>query len=358
MFCYKCGKEAPLVDGLCEECYAKEHSLISLDTHYPVTICKYCDTFHYDIWRTFSYIEDIIDVIIDKAAGKRRIRVVEEFDAPTYDPLQVRYTVFPENDTFVVECEVYGRDDPFSDVAITEDHVIVVEPKYTVCPRCSKKYGGYYEAIFQIRRDGRPLTPDEMQYFIDEVSALSDAELEKNEMAFIAKVVTRKEGVDFQIGSLKFTKKLSRTLQDRYGGSIGESHRLVGFDRQEGKERHRTTIAYRLSRFEPGQFVFYRGSLWKVSSAIDKLSLENFDETITIDFKKVEKEANGGQLEIVEPETLREGLIASFNDGAELLSLDTYETYELDASDIPRGLSQGERVLFLLKDGRCHVVSP
>jgi translation elongation factor P/translation initiation factor 5A len=63
-------------------------------------------------------------------------------------------------------------------------------------------------------------------------------------------------------------------------------------------------------------------------------------------------------LEIVEPETLREGLIASFNDGAELLSLDTYETYELDASDIPPGLSQGERVLFLLRDGRCHVVSP
>ncbi|RZN44755.1 hypothetical protein EF808_07700 [archaeon] len=358
MFCYKCGKEARLVDGLCRECYVKEHSLITLETHYPVVICKYCDTYLYDVWRQFSYIEDIIDTILDKAAGKRRIRAVDDFGPPSYDPLQVRYKVIPEKETFVVECEVYGRDDPFSDVAITEDHVFVVEPKYTVCPRCSKKYGGYYEAIFQVRREGRPLTADEAQYFIDEVSSLSDAELEKNEMAFIAKVQTRKEGVDFQMGSLKFTKKLARTLLSRYGGSIGESHRLVGFDRQEGKERHRTTIVYRLSKFEPGQYVFYKGSLWKVANAVDKLSLETFDDAATIDFKKVEKEASEGQLEIVGSEFLRKGLIASFNDGAEVLALDTYETYELEAASVPKGLTQGDQVLFLIKDSRCHVVNP
>jgi nonsense-mediated mRNA decay protein 3 len=228
-----------------------------------------------------------------------------------------------------------------------------------VCPSCSKKYGGYYEAVLQIRREGRFLTKEEKNLFLSEVTRLSEAELESYNMAFITQVLPKKEGIDFQMGSLKVTKKIARALQSAYGGTIAESHRLAGFDRQAGKERYRTTVVLRLSVFEAGLFVLYDGRLWKVADALDKLLLRNFSEERAIDFKKVEKEHASGALEIIDKKALRPGMIASRDaEGAELLTLDSYETLPLAPELVVSGMDQGEQVLFFTRDGTHYAVSP
>jgi len=359
MFCYKCGKEAPLTDGLCAACYASEHSLLELKERYDITACKTCDSFQMEEWMPFSHVEDIIERIIQKEAGKARVVFVEDFSDPTHECIQCAYGMTYCDEYWLIESLFLGYDDPFSEIPIREEHDFELHFKFTVCPSCSKKYGGYYEAVLQIRREGRFLTKEEKNLFLSEVTRLSEAELESYNMAFITQVLPKKEGIDFQMGSLKVTKKIARALQSAYGGTIAESHRLAGFDRQAGKERYRTTVVLRLSVFEAGLFVLYDGRLWKVADALDKLLLRNFSEERAIDFKKVEKEHTSGALEIIDKKALRPGMIASRDaEGAELLTLDSYETLPLAPELVVSGMDQGEQVLFFTRDGTHYAVSP
>lgn len=359
MFCYKCGKETALIDGLCPECHAIERALIKLEQKYDIIVCKNCDTFLLGDWMPFSHVGDIAEKLLVKLAGKQAIEFVDEFMEPTHKFVQVKYSIVVHEEFYEVQTIFYGFSDSFATIATKEVHDFSLHFKYTVCLSCSKKYGGYYEAVFQVRKEGRFLTNDESELFIKEVYSFSDEEIKKNNMAFITQAIPKKEGVDFKMGSLKFTKKLARILQARYGGSVSESYRLCGFDRQGGKARYRTTIIFRMSQFEKGIFVFFQDKLWKVEQAIDKLTLRNFDDAITLDFKKVEKETNMGNLKIIESDGMREGILASVtNDGAELMAMDNYEVILLDHSSLPHGAIQGINVLFFGKNGKYYCVSP
>ncbi len=359
MFCYKCGKEAPLTDGLCSACYASEHSLISLKRRYDIVACKTCDSFQMGEWMPFTNVEDIMERIIQKAAGKDKLVFVEDFSNPVHEFIQCMYAMTYCDEYWIIEARFFGFDDPFSEVSIRENHVFELHFKFTVCPSCSKKYGGYYEAILQIRRDGRYLTQEEKDFYLSEVTRLSDVELKTFNMAFITQVLPKKEGIDFQMGSIKVTKKIAWALQSSYGGTVTESYRLAGFDRQAGKERYRATIAIRMPIFEKGLFVLYEGRLWKIVHAVGKLILRNFDEELVIDFKKVEKDHASGALEIVGEPLMRDGMIASRDEGgAQMLTLDSYETIPLTPQIMAEGMSQGEPVRFFERNGIFYAVSP
>jgi nonsense-mediated mRNA decay protein 3 len=60
-------------------------------------------------------------------------------------------------------------------------------------------------------------------------------------------------GLDFYLGSSSLGKLVSRALSQAFGGTIKESHKLVG--RKEGKDVYRTTYSVRLSDFRIGDFV-------------------------------------------------------------------------------------------------------
>lgn len=360
MFCYRCGKEAPLVGGLCRECYAKEHSLFSMAERYAVVACKTCDSFQLEEWMSFEHVEDIVERLMQREAGKLKLVFMEDFDEPRHEYVQVLYALtYYEEGYWGVQARFLGFDDPFSSIPILEPHDFELHFKFTVCPSCSKKYGGYYEAVLQIRRDGRFLTKEEKDSFLAEVTSLSEEETRQFNMGFITQVRIRKEGIDFQMGSLKVTKKIARALQSRYGGTVSESYRLCGFDRQAGKERYRTTVVLRLSSYEEGRFVFFEERLWKVAGATDKLILRSFAEERVLDFKKVEKEQAASSLALVEEACLTPGMIASLDDDyAEVLLMDTYETIPLSRACVPEGAQQGDAVRLYERDGIRYIVSP
>jgi len=359
MFCYKCGKECELIDGLCPDCYSELSHLILFDPKYNVIICSNCDTYLLGEWKEFNVIEDIIEDLVKQAAGKRKTIFVDATYEPDDLSLQVHYDFEMHEEYVNVELEAYGLPDAYSKLPRREQHAFVLYPKYTTCPRCSKMYGGYYEAIFQIRKEGRFLSREESDAFVEEVRKISEAELEKNSMAFVTKIIKRKEGPNLQMGSLKFTKKLARALQKQYGGNISESYRLTGYDRQEGKARYRATVVLRLSEFEAGRFVFYEDSLWKIVHSMDKVTLGNFDSTISLDFKKIEKESSQGNLRLVDESELTRALVVSLDEGGcQLMSYDNYSSLDLDLEKVPIGMSQGDEVLILKTPGGAYPVNP
>jgi len=359
MFCYKCGKESELTEGLCPECYSKSHHLFSFEKKYDVVICSNCDRYNLGEWKDFKVIEDIVEELVRRALGKRKALFTGELFEPSDLTIQVKYDMLMHEEYITINLEAHGFPDSYSSLPRTEKHSFIIFPKYTTCPRCSRKYGGYYEAVFQIRREGRFLTRQEIDDYIKEVDGISASELEKNKMAFITQVLKKKEGIDFQMGSLKFTKKLARALQKKYGGYVSESYRLTGFDRQEGKARYRASVVLRLSQLEDGNFILYDGGLWKISNSIGKVTLINFEESIALDFKKVEKELASGNLKMIDSKSLRGGMIVSIDETwSQVMFMDNYVTMELAGADIPKGARQGEKVEIYSEDGKYYISNP
>jgi len=332
---------------------------MSFDEKYDVTICRNCDSFLLGEWKEFGTVENIIEELVRHSIGKRNAMFTDSFSEPKDLTLQVSYEFDMHEEYISVELEAYGLPDAYSKLARREHHSFVINPKYTTCPRCSKMYGGYYEAIFQIRREGRFLTKDETEEFILEVSRISQTEMEKNNMAFVTKVIKRKEGPDFQMGSLKFTKKMARALQKDHGGSISESYRLTGYDRQEGKARHRATVVLRLSRFETGRYVLYEDGLWKISNSIGKITLVNFGSTLNLDFKKIVKELSMGNIRLLDKSELANGMVVSLDENqCQIMLYEGYSTLEVEPEDVPHSISQGDEVLVLRTLERTYVVNP
>ncbi len=330
-----------------------------MEAKYDVTICSNCDTFLLGEWKEFSVIEDIIEGLIVQAAGKRKVVFTDALTEPEDLKIQVRYDFDAHEEYIDVEAESYGLPDAYSKVPRRERHRFVVHPRYTTCPRCSKMYGGYYEATFQIRREERFLTSEESDFFVGKVNGMSAQELEKNSMAFVTKVIKKKEGPNFQMGSLKFTKKLARALQKEYGGGVSESYRLTGYDRQEGKARYRATVVLRLSQFEEGRFVLYDDRLWKIKHSIDKVTLGNFDTTLALDFKKIEKESSQGNLRLIEGPELSKAMVVSLDEGGcQIMVMDGYSSFDMEKGDLPEGIAQGDEVMVLRTADRNYIVSP
>ncbi|MHC1605590.1 MAG: NMD3-related protein [Candidatus Methanofastidiosia archaeon] len=359
MFCYKCGKEEELIGGLCKKCYSEEHALIAPHFKYEIPLCRNCNCFFLDGWRTFETSGEIVEVLVEKKAGKKHVRFIREFEKPSHDFLQVKYIIKHCGDYMDAHIEFLGFPNSFSETAVCEERDFKIFLRHTHCPRCIRMSGGYYEAIFQIRKEGRFLTEDEVGSFMDEVVLLSEKEMETNKMAFITEIKPRKEGIDFQIGSAKFAKKVARILKGRHGGKISESSKLSGFDRQKGKERYRNTVVLRLSQFEVGRFVFFREKLWKIVSSKDKIQLKNFEEILSVDIKKALKDKSAGELKLVDIGKMREGIISSLTKKeAQVMALDNYESVPIDRSAIPVGAKQGCKVLFISSDGRFYFVKP
>jgi nonsense-mediated mRNA decay protein 3 len=107
-----------------------------------------------------------------------------------------------------------------------------------LCKDCSRRKGGYYEAILQIRGE----VPGEIQ---NKVRNMLDSLTKKDRRSFITDVKALKEGVDFYIGSIRAARKVARNLKQEYGGRIRESPKLMGMDKH-GKKVYRVTIALRL----------------------------------------------------------------------------------------------------------------
>lgn len=127
-----------------------------------------------------------------------------------------------------------------------------------LCWRCRRESGGYYESIIQLRADGRKVLEDE----IDSVRRLIEEEIyseSENPKAFISKVVERKEGIDFYLGSKEIGRKVSKKIANEFGGKIKESKKISG--RADGRDLYRFTYLVRLPGFRRGDIVLDNNNL-------------------------------------------------------------------------------------------------
>ncbi len=265
LFCPRCGKETQQ-EGLCEACFADKYVVFDVPQVIEVVICAKCPSYKVgELWVTTKL--KTYEELAKKAANKN-IRMVLKVNKEVRDQAVSVSSDFINPNILrarvAVEGTIEGR--PVRTEADVEARI-----RKETCDVCSRIAGGYYEAIVQIRAEGRLPSKKEVarcMKMADDI--MVKAEKAGDRLAFVSDVMELPEGTDIYMGSTTSARQISRAIVNEMGGTIIESPKLVG--EKEGKGLYRVTFAVRLPEIVPGDIVRMHNSLVLVEKVGRRIS--------------------------------------------------------------------------------------
>lgn len=239
MFCVDCGEEKPIFrEGSCFECYVKNHQFTKGPSIFHLMQCKSCGAFRYKTHWKAEEFETIV---------KQNIK--NEFViSPELKNVEITLDCNKEEDAIFCKITFSGVLD---EKTVSEDHFVEIRLKYNVCDVCSKKFGGYHEAIIQIRPGQRKLSRekrDEMQTFVEDL--IRSMQEQGNRKLFLTDMGVEHGGLTFFISDKQAAYSIIKKVQDLFGGDIQVSTKNVGM--KDGKQLYRYTYLLRLLPFQQG----------------------------------------------------------------------------------------------------------
>ena len=249
--CPKCGEPSPL--GLCDRCRLEMAALLDCPGSVEVTVCPVCgSTLVRGRWKdSQASIEDLIsDAVADEIGTHQELK----------DP-EVSISVEKKNATqYLVSVHLSGT---FGEIPTEEECIVAATVRRATCERCSRMAGNYYEAIVQVRGSTGAPSPEELAESQKIAEAVTDTcFLKGDRLSFIQETKEVKGGIDLVVGSTAQGRSIARAIQERFGGSLQESYKLVGM--RDGKNVYRTSILARLPRLKAGDLIRARGTYLEV----------------------------------------------------------------------------------------------
>ncbi|MBP2143328.1 nonsense-mediated mRNA decay protein 3 [Methanococcus voltae] len=293
-FCYRCGHEGELLDGLCNLCYSQLNPLFTIDDRLTIEVCHMCGSYKRKLWcdpkseDTYAIMDEIAYFAVKDNLKKSNksidVQIIpkEAKQLPGGKHSRVEIPV-----TIIAEGRLIGekRDR-------TEEKEVVVYLTMVQCPRCSRCMSNYYEGTLQVRAMGRFLSEEERVELDDFVREEVSRRLKKDRMAFISKFIIQKEGLDYQMGSMGAIRNIASAIKTKYGGKSLETAKLVGVDKDTGKDQYRITVSIRIPQYAIGDVIAYNETICVVTAiSEDKTHLKILDnsEKISLNWNDVEK---------------------------------------------------------------------
>ena len=218
--------------------------------------CAHCKDYSMDgKWVTQPSVEAAVE-----EAAIQSIQVMEgaqvlEVGAEVIEADKLNFRV---NMQLAVECK---------GLRVEEERDTIVRVKGSVCGRCSKIKGSYFESTLQIRSRDRKLTVSEVDAILDRVQAMVEEMAAENREVFISKldrVVGGAGGADVYLSSNSAGKVISRNLADQYGAEVKDTAKLL--TKREGKDVYRVTYLVRLPAYRYGDVVMFRKRMYLVGA--------------------------------------------------------------------------------------------
>lgn len=345
--CYQCGKPAVL-DGLCTDCYEKDHPLIEVKTPLTLLACKKCGSVKIPGgWKKMTISaadsDDLwphqLDILLDTEVKPlvRGIEITIEEEKRLDRVLHIILKIIGKSHEDLPPHE--------------EQYNVEVRFSYGTCDTCGMKSGGYYEATLQIRADGRQLKEEEEDDIVRIVTEMTIAQYGSDDKAFVTKISSDRYGMDFQIGSDHLCRSIADVLESKYLAERKQNYKLVGQDKR-GKDKFRTTILIRLHRFGMGDFVKVLDKPCQVM-AMSKAGLTCFDLTQRQRFTMNPKSSKWRTLEYLASKNDRRKFMVTtrvYGQPAQLMDSETYEITELDESLLDNDVEAGSTVYGLTVD--------
>jgi nonsense-mediated mRNA decay protein 3 len=315
MFCVECGKEGSIFkDGVCIDCYLKTHSFTSGPSIIDLPICTHCNSYKYKNTWTTELLGDVLRRIV-----KNTFKI-----GPELNKIDINTECKEAKDG--MQCKVYisGFID---DVEITEEHDLDIRLKRTVCDVCSKKYGGYHEAIIQIRADKRTLTKDELNNIQLSVENLvENMQAKGNRTVFVTDIAEEHDGLDFYISDKNAAQIIAKNIKNQYGGVIKQSSKNIGM--KDSRQIYRMTYSLRLPSYKKGDFLELNNLFYQVVSIhgnkIKMIDLSDWTENLT-DIKAIHKAHILGGKELVKEMIL----VSQTENEVQIMDPKNYKTFEI-----------------------------
>ena len=203
-----------------------------------------------------------------------------------------------------------------------EDFDVHLRLQRETCDRCSRIAGGYYASKIQIRAQGRIPDERELERALDIARDVLSRASKTDRMAFIAKTVRLKEGLDLYIGATKAAKRIATAVIKEMGGQLSTSAQLAG--RRDGKDLQRVTYAVRLPRFTVGSLILLRGEGYEICSAKSTMNVIRLRDGQCISLPVVD--LNKARLLGSRYSARRTVIVSISDDEMQLLDPDTYNT--------------------------------
>ena len=311
MFCVECGKEIPIFkDGVCIDCYINSHTFTRGPEIIDITVCSHCGTFKFkNIWTNDALGEVLIRFI------KNTFQISKELKK-----LDINTECTEAKGGY--QCKVYITGF-LDDKEITEEHDILVRQKTTVCDVCSKRYGGYHEAIVQVRTENKKLTNNEIKEITDLVENMVEELYDKgNRGLFITDMRKEGGGLDFFISEKGPALAIAKKIQEQYGGEIKQSSKNVGM--KDGKQLYRMTYSIRLPSYKKGNFLEHNNTISIILSVhgnkIRLIDLKSWFES-SFDLKDLQNAKNIGGKEL----TKEMIIVSQTDDEVQVMDPDNYK---------------------------------
>ena len=251
-FCVKCGNETEkTVNGLCMDCFLDGRKLVSLPHHVDVSVCANCgDIGTGEYWVTKDHLDAVHDAARHAVIPIKEAKVVST-EAGSVEQEPFTYVV-------VVKAMLDISGEEAADEAST-----IVRLKNTVCKRCSKQLGNYYEAILQIRAGSKDVSQKILREAYNRVENLVDSHSVVNRQLFITKSEEVTGGIDIYLSSISLGKTAAKDLADTYCAETKEAFKLIGLA-EDGRKLFRINYLVRLPDFHVGDVVIFEGRYFKL----------------------------------------------------------------------------------------------
>ncbi len=341
MFCVECGIDGEIYkDGVCIKCYLKNKKFSKGPEILDLPVCVHCQGYKYKNTWTNDLLGDILRKII-----KNKFEISKELQ--NID-INIDFIETPRG----LECTVYISG-LIQEKEINEEHDLLIRLRKTVCEICSRQFGGYHEAIIQVRTEKRKFSKEELINIKVTVEIIIENMQGKgNRTLFIADIAEEHGGLDFYISDKNAAFNISKMLLDKYGGFIKQSSTNTGM--KDSKQIYKMTYLVRIPPYKKGDYIQIDDNYFQIkylqANKIKIINLLTWEESST-DLKNLEKaRILGGQ------DLLREMIVVS-QTKSELQLMDE-KTYELHIVKKPKEIQYVAKKIQVIKIDDFLFVSP
>ena len=337
MECIECGLKEGEHESLCGKCYARYYATITVPEYVDLIICPHCGALKKkEHWLNMDDVEEAVE------AG---VRGAPEFGSKV-ESADVDIEVTEDNPA--VFRVLFKASLLLDGVVARREAESIARVSPLVCDVCSRRHGGYYESIVQIRGQAN-LSKERLENLSDTVLSLMDSIGSSNRQVFLAKYEARHGGLDFYISTIDAGKHLAREMSRKTGAHLKESGKLVG--RKDGRDLYRITYSVRLPPFVEDDYI----ELWGEVYRIVKVRKDRVDMVLlrTGEYVKRKRDFDDSAKVIGGQELVSEAVVV-FEDEKELQILDP-ETYKTVQVRKPEHYESDENVAVIRHEGQLYI---
>lgn len=314
MFCVECGIEGNIYkNGVCINCYLKNKIFTKGPNVIDIFTCSSCSSYKYKN----TWLNDTFEEIL-----KRNIR--DNFQISS-ELKKVEIKTKCDDKERNINC-IVTISGSLNDHKISEDNILNVRIKKIVCDVCSKQFGGYYEAILQIRANKKLFKNEleEIRLFVEKyVVSLRE---KGNRGLFITDMGRDPGGINFFLSEKGPAYTIAKKIHEKFGGEIKQSSSNIGM--KDSRQVYRMTYLVRLPPYKNGNFIFYKDSFYYISqikgSKIHVIEVSNWSENIFEEKQFQKIEIIGGR------ELIKEMILVSQSpEEIQVMDIKNYKTFDI-----------------------------